>query len=94
MKNKKTRNSLSIILILIIIAIGVLLGYKYVNEQRLSEPTNEITNVESDEEDNVLVVKEKEVQIFNGNERTIAVMIDNHSDACPQANLNKAYLVY
>ena len=34
MKNKKTRNSLSIFLILIIIAIGVLLGYKYVNEQR------------------------------------------------------------
>ena len=94
MKNKKTRNSLSIILILIIIAIGVLLGYKYVNEQRLSEPTNEISKVESDDEKDVLVVKEKEVQIFNGNDRAIAVMIDNHSDAWPQANLNKAYLVY
>ena len=44
MKNKKTRNSLSIFLIFIIIVIGALLGYKYVNEQRLSEPTNEITN--------------------------------------------------
>ena len=94
MKNKKTRNSLSIFLILIIIAIGVLLGYKYVTEQRLSEPTNEISNVESDDDDDVLVVKEKEVKIFNGNDRTIAVMIDNHSDAWPQANLNKAYLVY
>ena len=94
MKNKKTRNSLSIFLILIIIAIGVLLGYKYVTEQRLSEPTNEISNVESDDEEDVLVVKEKEVKIFNGNDRTIAVMIDNHSDAWPQANLNKAYLVY
>ena len=94
MKNKKTRNSLSIFLILIIIAIGVLLGYKYVAEQTLSEPTNEISKVESDDEKDVLVVKEKEVQIFNGNDRAIAVMIDNHSDAWPQANLNKAYLVY
>ena len=94
MKNKKTRNSLSIFLILIIIAIGVLLGYKYVAEQTLSEPTNEISKVESYDEKDVLVVKEKEVQIFNGNDRAIAVMIDNHSDAWPQANLNKAYLVY
>lgn len=94
MKNKKTRNSLSIFLILIIIAIGALLGYKYVTEERVSEPTNEIANEESDEEDDVLVVKGKEVQIFNGNDRSIAVMIDNHSDAWPQANLNKAYLVY
>ena len=94
MKNKKTRNSLSIFLILIIIVIGALLGYKYVTEPRVSKPTNEISNLESDDEKDVLVVKEKEVQIFNGNDRTIAVMIDNHSDAWPQANLNKAYLVY
>ena len=98
MKNKKTRNSLSIFLILVIIAIGTLLGYKYVTEERVSElvnkQINEISNEKLDDEKDILVVKEKEVQIFNGNDRAIAVMIDNHSDAWPQANLSKAYLVY
>ena len=48
-------------------------------------------------EDNILVgtaKEEKKVQIFQGNERTFAVMIDNHNQAWPQAGLNKAYLVY
>ena len=36
----------------------------------------------------------KQVQIFNGNDRPIAVMIDNHSGAWPQAGLNQAYMVY
>ena len=47
-----------------------------------------------EKEDETLVVKEKKIQIFNGNDRPIAVMIDNHTGAWPQANLNKAYLVY
>ena len=32
--------------------------------------------------------------IFSGDERPIAVMIDNHKGAWPQAGLNKAYSVY
>ena len=39
-------------------------------------------------------LNKKEVQIFNGNDRSMAVMIDNHSGAWPQANLSKAYIVY
>ena len=39
-------------------------------------------------------VEEKQVQIYSGNDRPIAVMIDNHSDAWPQAGLNQAYMVY
>ena len=38
--------------------------------------------------------KQEKINIFNGNDRPIAVMIDNHSGAWPQAGLNKAYLVY
>ena len=48
-------------------------------------------------EDNILVgtaKEEKKVQIFQGNERPFAVMIDNHKDAWPQAGLQKAYMVY
>lgn len=37
---------------------------------------------------------QKEVEIFNGNARPIAIMIDNVGDARPQAGLNDAYIVY
>ena len=38
--------------------------------------------------------EKKEVQIYKGNDRPIAVMIDNHNQAWPQAGLNQAYIVY
>ena len=38
--------------------------------------------------------EKKESNIFNGKDRPIAVMIDNHKGAWPQAGLNKTYLVY
>ena len=38
--------------------------------------------------------EEKKIKIFSGNDRPIAVMIDNHSDAWPQAGLQDAYMVY
>lgn len=37
---------------------------------------------------------EKQVQIFQGTDRPIAVMIDNHKDAMPHAGLSKAFIVY
>ena len=51
---------------------------------------------ETSEENNVLTanVEDKEIQIFKGNDRPFAVMIDNHSDAWPQAGLKNAYMVY
>ena len=36
----------------------------------------------------------KKVKIYSGKDRSIAVMIDNHKSAWPQAGLNQAYLVY
>ena len=54
------------------------------------------TEAISGEDNNELVatIEEKQVQIYSGNDRPIAVIIDNHSDAWPQAGLNKAYMVY
>jgi hypothetical protein len=98
MKNKKSSNSLLIIFAILVIVAGMLVAYQYVIRERvtsgeLNENIN--TNVsDSENEDNTLVVPEKEVQIFKGTERAIAVMIDNHTGAWPQANLSKAYLVY
>lgn len=89
MRNKGIK-ILIFILVILILAAGGILAYKIVQDK------NEQTVSENNNEDQVLkaVVEEKKVQIYQGNERPIAVMIDNHKDAWPQAGLNKAYMVY
>jgi len=51
-------------------------------------------NNELEKEKQEEIIEEKKVQIFYGNSRPIAVMIDNVGDARPQAGLNEAYMVY
>ena len=92
---KKSKKKILIILaiILIILGVGAVLGYFYILPRF---NTQETVTEESDEVDDTLniALSEKEVEIFKGEDRPIAVMIDNHSDAWPQAGLNKAYMVY
>ncbi len=80
---------LIILLVIFIISAGGVLAYKITKDKENAEET--VAN-----ENNVMTatLEEKEVQIFNGNDRPIAVMIDNHSDAWPQAGLQDAYMVY
>jgi len=90
-QRNKTKNNgglkvLLAILIILVIGASVLLAMKIIDSQNTGTP------VASTEEP--IVEEEKEVQIYQGNDRPIAVMIDNHEDAWPQANLNKAYIVY
>ena len=94
MNNKGTTVLIIILSILVIVAGGMLI-YKIANNNEKSKDViaSDVTeNVNKDDKE--IVVEEKKIQIFNGNDRSIAVMIDNHSGAWPQANLNKAYLVY
>ena len=81
------------LLILLIILLAGLVGIKTANTyiQNKQPIENEQENVITEMEP---IVEEKEVQIFNGNTRPIAVMIDNVGDARPQAGLNDAYIVY
>ncbi len=96
MNNKGTTLFIIILSILVVVAGGVLI-YKIINHE---EETKEvIINGENDKNDDnndekELIVEEKQPKIFSETDRPIAVMIDNHSGAWPQANLNKAYLVY
>ena len=82
--------ALIVILVILIIVAGGILAYKIIQERNSKET--------SQEESNVIIAPQieevKQVQIFNGNDRPIAVMIDNHSGAWPQAGLNQAYMVY
>ena len=82
------------ILIILIIATGVVMAYKIISDKKNNE-TQEV--VETNNTENSILtagIEEKKVQIFNGKDRPIAVMIDNHNQAWPQAGLNKAYMVY
>ena len=80
---------IAILVILIIVAGGVL-AYKITQDKNNTE-----TIVGEENKETVVAEEEKKtVQIFSGNDRPIAVMIDNHSDAWPQAGLDQAYMVY
>ncbi|MCI8383366.1 MAG: DUF3048 domain-containing protein [Clostridia bacterium] len=89
-KTKKNGTKIMIIvLVIFILGAGTLLGYQIMKDKENQETTvaepNDVITAE---------IEEKKVQIFQGEDRPIAVMIDNHSDAWPQAGLQKAYLVY
>ena len=89
--SKKGIRILIAILIIVIIGAGALLAYKIMKNKN-----NDTQEVSDSEEEEILTaeVKNKDIQIFKGTDRPIAVMIDNHKQAWPQAGLNKAYLVY
>ena len=84
---RSSTKTLIVILIILIIAAGGILGYKIINDKKNTETINEDNPITA-------VLEEKKVEIFKGNDRPIAIMIDNHSDAWPQAGLQKAYMVY
>lgn len=81
---------LIIILILLIICAGVLFAFKVFNTPKAEETQNQ--NIQEPEQQPI--EEEKPITIYQGDDRPIAVMIDNHDGARPQAGLNDAYIVY
>ncbi len=94
MKQNKSIKILVIILILLIVVAGVLLAIKIIGDNNKQEVNNNVASQNSEQTNTATVVEVKEPQIFQGSDRPIAVMIDNHRGALPQAGLNDAYLVY
>lgn len=90
MKNNGTK-ILIIGLVILILVFGAIMSYKIIKDKE-----NKTEQVSENQKEEILTaeVKENEIKIFNGKSRPIAVMIDNHNLAWPQAGLNKAYLVY
>lgn len=84
MKNKK--NVIIIISIILVAVLGGVVYALYFNKK------DEAPTAEKRKEP--IVVEEKQVQIFKGSDRPIAVMIDNNTNALPHAGLSKAYMVY
>ena len=94
MENKSTKILIAIVIILVI-ATGVLFVIKVIKEK--NGGSNEVISLgtailgKGKKADNE---EEKSISTFNGTDRPIAVMIDNHKSALPQAGLNDAYIVY
>lgn len=90
-KKSSSKHLIIILIILVIIAAGLLV-YKFFADKPNPEPVTNDNVV--DNSVTVVNLPAKEVEIFKGNDRPIAVMIDNHDDARPQVGLNNAYMVY
>ena len=80
-----------IVLVLLIIIAGVLFAMKVMGENKNTELTNANGEQINDNNEEVKVATPKTLA---GKERPIAVMIDNHIDAMPQAGLLEADIVY
>ena len=83
---------LIIILVILILAAGGILAYKITKDKK--NMAQEVSEDQREEDILTAGVSDNKIKIFNGKDRPIAVMIDNHNQAWPQAGLNKAYLVY
>ena len=98
-RSKPSKHYPIFIIIGVIVVLGLILGGKIFLDKKNAQKT--VSNVEENTNttetlDNQEPAKEekKEAEIFKGDDRPIAVMIDNHRGAWPQAGLNKTYLVY
>ncbi|MGN1327928.1 MAG: DUF3048 domain-containing protein [Clostridia bacterium] len=92
---KGTKILIIILAIIIILAVGII-AYKIIsNKDRVIDlGTDSGAGITTEEDNGILEVPIKTVQIYKGDERPIAVMIDNHKSALPQGGISKAYMVY
>ena len=92
MSKKTTRIIIAILVILILVAEGIM-AYM-ITKDKINQTQTVSENAEDEDEILTAGVSAKKIKIFNGKDRPIAVMIDNHNQAWPQAGMNQAYLVY
>ena len=74
-----------IIVLILLAAVGT---YLYINSGFISE------KIESKVLKENLEIEQPKIKTFSGDDRPIAVMIDNNTNAWPQASVNEAYIIY
>jgi len=95
-ENKSKNVGLKVLVILLIVCIlgaGGLLAFKIWKDQSVQEASQNDVEQKA-EEPPVAPVVTKKVEIYQGTDRPIADMLDNHKSAQPHAGLNEAYAVY
>ena len=92
-KTKHKSKKVAIIIVMLILILGIAAGCYYyfcIYNQNKENPLVDLGTTEGLKEEE----PEQPKSIFEGNDRPIAVMIDNHEGAWPQVGLNSAYSVY
>lgn len=102
-KKSKSKKRAKMLVTIFVVAIAVMAIY-YLStmnpEKNIIDSGEDIANLETETVSNSEAEKEpekkenSEIKIFNGNDRAIAFMIDNNTNAQPQASINSTYMVY
>lgn len=88
------------IFVVTMVSSGVILGVNHVrNGQKVNVPNDDTIEEIGNNEEEIEPIEEIEEEytgpeIFTGDSRPIAVMIDNEKPAWPHAGLNSAYMLY
>lgn len=99
MKKNITKILIGVAVILLVIA-GIIFALYFLGENKqindvISLGTDTVGNNKDEEnKEEINAENNKNINIFSGTDRPIAVMIDNHLGALPQAGINDAYIVY
>lgn len=90
----REKKGIKFLIALVIILVAICITLVVIRILDKNKPTK--TTISQGEEDVQQEIEEPKKQpvTFTGTERAIAVMIDNHKSAMPQAGLNKASIVY
>ena len=72
--------------IVVVVALACV-GF-FMFENKISEETSKISIEEE------IKIEQPKIEIFSGEDRPFAVMLDNNKNAWPHASINKAYLAY
>ena len=81
------------ILVLLVIAFGGLIAYKFLKDGKVPGEILQASNNETQEPE-VVEIKKLKIVDEDSKSRPYAVMINNHHDAWPQCGIQDAYLVY
>jgi hypothetical protein len=95
--NKRTQLIILSFIVAIVILAGVTFGIYYVKKSKSDIVPNEEVTGDTNEDQEEQEETEEEYtgpEIFKGENRPIAVMIDNEKPAWPHAGLNSAYMLY
>lgn len=90
---KKIKIVIAVLIILVLILVAILVMRNF-SKSEVTEESMEVVEENLIQEEVVEQVKLSEIQIFSGNDRPIAFMIDNNINAQPQASINSTYMVY
>ena len=82
------KKKILILIIIVLILAAILCAYLYINYGFISEKLESKVLKEN------LEIEQPKIKTFSGDDRPIAVMIDNNTNAWPQASVNEAYIIY